>query len=502
MGLNLVFTVEVPRFIQGVTLLAFAMGIPGAAAILAYGHVFDRPGIPTTPPPQDQWVSHVIEATSLHQVMVVTWIGILFLTVVFIGAGLAGDADDDGIRTVREFYIGTDPSTTNPDIDGDGLSIDLERRAGLDPSDSDTDDDGVPDGEEQLTRRMTKPDYLERESRPLRIKAIPGELFRTSAHRSSKVVDAGPQIGHTIEVRKREGPVEATVIVPVRSRTIQMQPSPNAYAFRTGHWDGKSWTDIWVELPTKVDSTNQTVHIDLSANDTRQLAFILLSSEEKVRKTTTTQKKLPDNRLWVMNSTAGWDTAGSVNSTNGTLRFGGSSTARAERSVHLGDERNQTLYAQMETGPPLNVHVSDGSKNRSNTTTNGSLQMSLSEFANSTVSITLQGKHGAGIDWIWFRKDSDGDTYSNAVERSTKRIPGQVFCRQDADTVLFDWKPVDMDPTKKDSDNDGIDDNEEVHLSTTVYDEINRSVKVSLSGYHSHPRKPRVPFGSENTTVC
>ena len=79
---------------------------------------------------------------------------------------LTGDADEDGLLTVREYLIGTDPlsadtnrdglrdgtavaagvSATSSDNDGDGVPNWVERAQGTDPFNADTDGDGVPDG--------------------------------------------------------------------------------------------------------------------------------------------------------------------------------------------------------------------------------------------------------------------------------------------------------------------------------------------------------------------
>lgn len=79
---------------------------------------------------------------------------------------LLGDPDEDGLITIREYLIGTDPlnadtnrddlrdgtadaagiSPTNPDTDGDGAANWVEIAQGTDPFNPDTDGDGVPDG--------------------------------------------------------------------------------------------------------------------------------------------------------------------------------------------------------------------------------------------------------------------------------------------------------------------------------------------------------------------
>jgi alpha-tubulin suppressor-like RCC1 family protein len=80
-------------------------------------------------------------------------------------AFLAGDQDNDGLSTWREYQLGTDPlssdtdgdgipdgvnasgdASTNLDPDGDGLSNALELALGTDAYNSDTDGDGVNDG--------------------------------------------------------------------------------------------------------------------------------------------------------------------------------------------------------------------------------------------------------------------------------------------------------------------------------------------------------------------
>ena len=78
---------------------------------------------------------------------------------------LIDDADDDGLPTWREYYLGTDPlnadtngngildgldengglSATNPDVDADGVPNWIERMNGTDPFRADTDGDTVPD---------------------------------------------------------------------------------------------------------------------------------------------------------------------------------------------------------------------------------------------------------------------------------------------------------------------------------------------------------------------
>ncbi len=76
-------------------------------------------------------------------------------------AFLAGDQDNDGLSTWREYQLGTDPLSADtdgdgipdnvnsvPDLDpdGDGLSNAVEKLLGTDPYNPDTDGDGVPDG--------------------------------------------------------------------------------------------------------------------------------------------------------------------------------------------------------------------------------------------------------------------------------------------------------------------------------------------------------------------
>jgi len=59
------------------------------------------------------------------------------------------DFDGDGLSTIRERELGTDPLET--DTDGDDLPDGFEEFViGTDPLDADTDDDGTPDGEEDL----------------------------------------------------------------------------------------------------------------------------------------------------------------------------------------------------------------------------------------------------------------------------------------------------------------------------------------------------------------
>ena len=59
---------------------------------------------------------------------------------------LVADTDGDGLLDGREAEIGTSP--TRADTDGDGLSDSAELAAGTDPLNPDTDDDGLPDGRE------------------------------------------------------------------------------------------------------------------------------------------------------------------------------------------------------------------------------------------------------------------------------------------------------------------------------------------------------------------
>ncbi len=81
-------------------------------------------------------------------------------------AFLAGDQDNDGLPTWREYQLGTDPLSADTDGDGipdgadvlsgdaatdldpdhDGLPTVLEVQLGTDPYNSDTDGDGVADG--------------------------------------------------------------------------------------------------------------------------------------------------------------------------------------------------------------------------------------------------------------------------------------------------------------------------------------------------------------------
>jgi alpha-tubulin suppressor-like RCC1 family protein len=81
---------------------------------------------------------------------------------------LLSDPDQDGLLTVTELLLGTDPlsadtngdgildgaevkagrSATNIDPDGDGLSNLVERQLGTDPFNPDTDGDGTPDGQD------------------------------------------------------------------------------------------------------------------------------------------------------------------------------------------------------------------------------------------------------------------------------------------------------------------------------------------------------------------
>jgi hypothetical protein len=55
-----------------------------------------------------------------------------------------GDPDGDGLYNLSEYQNGTDPQ--NPDTDGDGLWDHEELGAGTDPNNPDTDDDNLPDG--------------------------------------------------------------------------------------------------------------------------------------------------------------------------------------------------------------------------------------------------------------------------------------------------------------------------------------------------------------------
>ena len=89
---------------------------------------------------------------------------------------LAGDQDNDGLSTWREYQLGTDPlsadtdgdgipdgtdiqsgdGATDLDPDGDGLSNALETALGTDPYNADTDGDTVPDGLDAYPRDATR----------------------------------------------------------------------------------------------------------------------------------------------------------------------------------------------------------------------------------------------------------------------------------------------------------------------------------------------------------
>ena len=65
---------------------------------------------------------------------------------VVVTAGLADDADNDGLTTAQETAAGTDP--LRPDTDGDGVKDGDEVTWGLDPKVADSDGDGLTDGRE------------------------------------------------------------------------------------------------------------------------------------------------------------------------------------------------------------------------------------------------------------------------------------------------------------------------------------------------------------------
>src|SRR5690242_5953317 len=62
------------------------------------------------------------------------------------GSWKAKDTDRDGLKNLKEFKLGTNP--TKADTDRDGLKDGDELASGNDPLDADTDGDGVKDGAE------------------------------------------------------------------------------------------------------------------------------------------------------------------------------------------------------------------------------------------------------------------------------------------------------------------------------------------------------------------
>ena len=139
-----------PVYVVGLgELLALDGGAEHTLAVRADGrvwawgaHALDPPGNPLRP----------IEAPGLVLVPDNDW--------------LLGDPDADGLVTIAEYRLGTDPlsadsngdgvtdgiamstglDATSPDVDGDGLSNVEERVRGTDPFRADTDGDGVVDG--------------------------------------------------------------------------------------------------------------------------------------------------------------------------------------------------------------------------------------------------------------------------------------------------------------------------------------------------------------------
>ena len=91
-------------------------------------------------------------------------------------AWLVGDADDDGLRTWKEYLIGTDPldadtnrdglrdgaavsaglTATSPDVDGDGIANWVEHAQGTDPFTADSDGDGVADAADCFPLDVTR----------------------------------------------------------------------------------------------------------------------------------------------------------------------------------------------------------------------------------------------------------------------------------------------------------------------------------------------------------
>jgi hypothetical protein len=492
--------------------LVYFVGVPMAVATIAYGHVIDRPGSPTTPPPRDRWVRHMISATSLHQVLAVAWIGVLLVGAVFVGAGLLGDYDNDGLRTGRELQEGTDPTRTDSDgdgiddgreierelaagtadSDGDGVEDGDEERLGLDPNDPDTDGDGIEDGDDLVTRDVTELGDSEPAVAEVFVTATPRVLLELRMGQLSAKPSAGPQLGYGIWIRKPSGQVNMTV--PVGDQAHQQV---TAYVFRAGH----NWTGQWRPLPTRYDESNETVTVDVSGIKSEELEYIVLSNSERVSAATTQTVELDSGSILSMQATTGWNTTEGVHAEDGQLHLDRTGTsAVAKRQVQLQQGQNLTLLAGVPSQTPVTVSVTNGRQTVTETATGARLRLDISQFSGQAVTITLRGSDGAAIDWLWVQQHSDGDRYSDVVEGATQSITGP-FCWEREENTYFTWDTLRLDETKTDTDRDGVDDDTEVHLSWTLHDDANQSVVVSLAGYHHHPQKPETWGDGDDVTL-